>query len=922
MARIQLPESCALARVAWGGALVVSLALLGALPAAANDEARRQIIVKFKADGANALLECAEKLDREGRRFASASARGSDSLDRLQRRMEVRRVRALFRRPDGRSFAAQRQGLRSRLEAALERPAARTRGSGAALPELAHVYTLELASAQAVPEAVALFQADPHVEYAQPNYAVGLDFEPNDPHLRGSGAWGQPYEDLWGLRKIRVREAWDFTLGEGVVVGIVDTGLDFNHRDIADNVWVNPGEDLDGDGVAEDSDLNGVDDDGNGFIDDLRGYDFANSRDINQDGDFLDPEDRRFHDPADRVGHGTHVTGTIAAVANNGLDIAGVAPRARVMAVKAFPAGGEGASDRVWRAVLYAAENGAQVINASFSCTGGRCPSNPVAEDVIRAIRALGTIFVGSAGNRTHDVLFQSPERLRDTLVVGAIGFDDSLADFSNFGFLVDVVAPGGGPASAPGVAAANRNILSLRAVASDNPLAVTGQLERRAGTSMSTPHVTGLVALLLAHRPDLDYEAVRSILRRTVIDLGDPGHDQRFGAGLIDAGAALAFGDVPDLRGAILAPEVGATLNPPDDALPIRGSVTGSDLRDHQLAYGIGPNPSEWIPLTEPSTREVEEATLGVWQVGELEDGAYVLRLRMHDRDGHPVTEFVPVSIERNPPTLLSAPGPGSFAPSVSGPFVAWHSTRAQVVPDPAAEEGIELDVFLSEWHREPDRPIESFALTDAPGNQQNASVSGNRVAWLDTRRGATEIWGCQYEPGGTCHADPLVAGPALRRAPFLDGNRMLWTDDSTGVLSLVLCTFMPGSFACFQQRPVPNAAFPATASLHADRLFWVESRLGPAHAFTCVLDPDTGQCPDLAIQTGLPFEFEAHGAGRLVSFKSSPNPIEPSDTLYPVRARSRNGRMPTAGSARNQREPPRRSLRGPRRVEWSAAG
>ena len=211
---------------------------------------------------------------------------------------------------------------------------------------------------------------------------------------------------------------------------------------------MNPGEDLDGNGAADPADRNGVDDDANGFVDDLNGFDFANSVDANGDGDFDDPGDVSDPDPFDDFGHGTHVAGTIAAVANNGIGVAGVAPRARLIAVKGLRASGSTPDSVLARAMVYAADNGARVINNSWSCSP-RCPSNPVLEEAQAYAASLGVVVVTSAGNRSDDVVFYSPKPRRDNIVVGATDDRDRPAFFTNTGFLVSVVAPGSGDFSA-----------------------------------------------------------------------------------------------------------------------------------------------------------------------------------------------------------------------------------------------------------------------------------------------------------------------------------------------------------------------------------------------------------------------------------------------------------------------------------------
>ncbi len=211
-----------------------------------------------------------------------------------------------------------------------------------------------------------------------------------------------------------MRQAWQTTRGAGQIVAVVETGLDYSHPDIAANVWVNPGEDSIRNGVVDDSDWNGVDDDANGLVDDLRGYDFAGFGAPLSDGTLS----RGDPDPFDPLGHGTHVSGTIAAVADNGIGIAGVAPEARGMALKGFDDEGNGRASDLWAAVLYAIENGAGVINASWSCSPA-CPDNPLARQVLAVAADAGVVSVTSAGNEAVDVVRTEPERTTATVSSG-----------------------------------------------------------------------------------------------------------------------------------------------------------------------------------------------------------------------------------------------------------------------------------------------------------------------------------------------------------------------------------------------------------------------------------------------------------------------------------------------------------------------
>ena len=551
--------------------LLVLWVALGPAGAAAGGPEAGRLIVKFNSEGPAALEACAETLFRAQRSFAQGSRTGSPSLDAVHTRAGVRQIRALFRRPDGRPLAAQREKLQQRLRARIPKRRsgfARRPAAARALPDLSHVYLVEIDRAEDTDEALALYAGDPHVAWVQRDHAQQLDAlaapPPNDPYFQSSGSWGQDFADLWGLHRVRAPEAWETARGKGIVVAVVDSGLDYHHPDIAENVWVNPGEDLDGNGRVDPEDWNGIDDDGNGFIDDLRGFDFANSVDGDGDGFYDGPLDISDPDPFDDRGHGTHVAGTIAAVANNGLGIVGVAPGARIMALKGFPAEGEGLDSLLWRAVLYSAENGARVVNNSWSCSP-LCPVNPLAEEIVRTVHAMGVIIVTSAGNRQVDVVSNVPENMREVITVASSGEDDQpSANFTNFGWGVDLAAPGGGPAE-PGVYVARRNILSLRssADAASEPFAVDEDYLRWAGTSMAAPHVAGAAAVLLSAYPAADYETVRRMLRQGAADLGPPGHDFRMGAGRLDVTGALESFPLPLMTAALEGPRPGSVFRP-----------------------------------------------------------------------------------------------------------------------------------------------------------------------------------------------------------------------------------------------------------------------------------------------------------------------------------------------------------------------
>jgi subtilisin family serine protease len=324
----------------------------------------------------------------------------------------------------------------------------------------------------------------PDVRYVEPNHVVSIAATPNDP------SFGQ----LWGLHNtgqtggtadadIDAPEAWDVsTGGAGVVVGVTDTGVDFSHPDLAAQQWVNAGENCGstdpGASCADRSD--GVDDDGNGYVDDWRGWDWVN-------GD---------NNPHDDNNHGTHVSGTIGAVGSNGTGVVGVNWNVKVMALKFLSAAGSGTTADAVAATMYAADMGAHVSSNSWG--GG--PFDQSLLDAIQYGAARGMLFVAAAGNdgKNNDPSPTYPSSYDTEAIVSVAATDhnDGLAFFSNYGAKsVDLGAPG-------------VNILSTTP---------GGGYQAFNGTSMATPHVAGVAALLKARYPSASLYGLKTLLLRSV---------------------------------------------------------------------------------------------------------------------------------------------------------------------------------------------------------------------------------------------------------------------------------------------------------------------------------------------------------------------------------------------------------------------
>jgi subtilisin family serine protease len=359
--------------------------------------------------------------------------------------------------------------------------ASRRESAESAIPSLTHVRRFDFIGAEhvrfagmATEEAVARLRASPDVEYAEPNYYIYAQGVPNDPS----------FSQLWGLQNtgqgggyagadIKATQAWDLFTGDpNFLIGVIDTGIDYTHPDLAVNIWTNPGE-IPG---------NGRDDDGNGYVDDVHGYDF-----VNLDGD-----------PMDDGFHGTHVAGTIGAVGNNGVGVTGVNWRCRMVAIKFMNASGVGTEADAIAAIGYSIVVGCRVTNNSWgNMSGGRAML-----DAINAAGAAGQLMVFAAGNNGWNidlVPFYPPSYVAPNMItVTSTDGRDLRPTLTNYGALtVNLGAPG-------------YNIYSCKP---------GGLYQFLNGTSMAAPHVTGAVALAMGRLP----LATSAQIRQLILTSTDP---------------------------------------------------------------------------------------------------------------------------------------------------------------------------------------------------------------------------------------------------------------------------------------------------------------------------------------------------------------------------------------------------------------
>jgi len=379
------------------------------------------------------------------------------------------------------------------------------------LPDLSRIYRIEFPESQNVHEVAQAFATDLNIEYAEPMPIGKFTEVPDDPM----------YSSQQHLPQIMAPEAWDIHKGEDgeeVIVAIVDTGADWLHPDLTENTWQNLGEDADGDGVTlefnggvwerDPDDLNGIDDDGNGFVDDLIGWDFF---EFDQTGDGSNPDPTWNQGPFE---HGTHCAGIAAGRTNNGVGISSVSYN-----VKYMPLQTDAGNNTViygFDGIVYAADNGADIISNSWGALGWY---SEVGRETVEYATGLGSIVLCAAGNDNSGNL-NFPSAYPGSISVAALNPDDTRASFSNFGPSVDIAAPG----------------VSILSTITNNNYASWG------GTSMATPMVAGLFGLLKSYQPDWTNDQLIEQVIGTADNIDDlnPGYEKALGSGRINAYRAL----------------------------------------------------------------------------------------------------------------------------------------------------------------------------------------------------------------------------------------------------------------------------------------------------------------------------------------------------------------------------------------------
>lgn len=529
-------------------------------------------------------------------------------------------------------------------------------------PELARIIILPLPDNIDPIQSSNLLQAFDEIEYAEPNYMYHIEGAPtpND----------SLYDQQWAHRVMRIPEAWQITQGDpSIHIGFVDTGVEWDHPELIGQFAVNAAEDinhnglfdpwpstekrLDAHGTLITGDLDGIDEDGNGYVDDVIGYDFVDQSSLNfgdTKGRDPIPQDEESHT------HGTAVAGVIAAKANNKIGVAGIAPQCKLVALRAFDATGNAEDDDIASAIVYAADNNVRIVSLSF---GDYVPSM-LQRDAIRYATGKGVLIFASSGNEGN-TLPHYPSDFDECVSVGATvlatdNTTESEVATSNHSVGMDILAPG---------------VLIYTLFGANDYQAISG-------TSFSSPEAAAIAGLILSHNPKLSNIEVRSILESTTKNLNPLGIGPFQGNGRIDAFAAVSYQGSAAMK--ITSPHSNDGFHV-GDKIVIRGSAVSTLFTGYSLEYAQlnPPNyitpPESFPPNIASGDMQVIDDSLGLWITDSFHPGTYSLLLKVYSSDQRVSKEYITVQLKSAPPRIDSLSATSIYVNEKRGLLIQAHT-------------------------------------------------------------------------------------------------------------------------------------------------------------------------------------------------------------------------------------------------------
>ncbi len=464
-----------------------------------------------------------------------------------------------------------------------------------------------------------LLNTEEYVEYAQAegtyrlnNFVVG-ESSSNDPYFR--------YQYYVG----NASQVWA-QYSDSSIVGIVDSGMDFLHPDLNYSYFINNGE------YGNGKESNGIDDDGNGFIDDWRGWNFVNKNN--------DPSDDNIYS------HGTAVAGIISAGFNNSIGISPVLPRIKTLVLKAFNSQGYGAENDVATAVLYGISRGVKVFNFSF----GDNIYSRLLLDIIKYAYSRNIVIVCSAGNDNSDRLHY-PSAFDEVISVASININNQKSSFSSYGETVDIYSPGEG-------------ILSCSRTGMGNP-EFGNNYAYYNGTSFSAPIVSSVSAMLKSVNKNLTNEEVRGILVSTAdYFYGQTSWNHIYSSGYLNILKSFEDAFNPSIARCYI-PYL--NFSPLSDTIPLFISAVSSYFRNYTISYGKGINPSGFTDILPSSSKQVIRDTIGYFDITGFPDTSITIRLSVNTRTGKSIEHRTIINKSRSSPLIYSA----GFYPAFDNEYI-----------------------------------------------------------------------------------------------------------------------------------------------------------------------------------------------------------------------------------------------------------
>lgn len=426
----------------------------------------------------------------------------------------------------------------------------------------------------------------------------------------------------WNMKQIKISSAWQKATGKGIIISLVDTGIDFEHPDLKNSLWINTKEDLNKNGTFEPwsyletrngltGDLNGKDDDGNGTIDDIIGYDFVDQYQV-AFGDYTQPDPI----PEDEGEHGTNVAGVMVARPLKDSSIIGAAYDAKLMIAKAFDITGNAEADDIARAIVYSVLNGANVINMSF---GDNYPAQ-IVYDAIKFAYYSGCILVSSSGNNGWN-LPHYPSDYPEVISVGGSDEKGKRWSFSNYGPYVDLIAPA-------------RSIYTTD---------VGGRYKTTNGTSVAAPHVSAVAALLLELNKELKQDDIKTILQMSAFQNKDD-YDNFYltGAGVLDASKSVE--NIYNGKTKFISPDFDEIIDTNQATISIKANISHPlfDKAELLLSQSIDTIKWESIAFIPNQIINGEVATL---PIDKLNNGKNLLCIRLYLKNNRYYDEIIPIN-------------------------------------------------------------------------------------------------------------------------------------------------------------------------------------------------------------------------------------------------------------------------------------